>query len=125
MGEVEEKCLKLCNRVDCVKNQSAGLITLTFRGNISSQSTQYMFEQIAVQQAQDYVCLSNISEPEPTVDGKPNKQIIIISCSVAAGVLLIVVIVIACIYAKAKRAKTEVFQTLKGKQFRQSQFVDA
>ena len=53
--------MKLCNRVDCVKNKSAGLIALTFRGN-ASNAAKYMFEQIAIQQAQDYVCLSNVSE---------------------------------------------------------------
>lgn len=36
-----------------------------------------------------------------------------------------VIVIIACIYAKAKRARTEVFQTLKGKQYRQSKFVNA
>ena len=71
------------------------------------------------------MCLSNISEPEPVEEGKPNKQIVIISCSVASAVVLVVIVIIVCIYAKAKRAKTEIFHTLKGKQFRQSKFVDA
>lgn len=42
VAEVQERCLKLCNRADCVKNQSAGLISLTFWGNGSS-GVQRMF----------------------------------------------------------------------------------